>query len=73
MQRLSILQQPALLTSQALLTSHTMMQTTERKQNTSIMKDFNDWTVAKGRPLLDNGEGKLRTDSMRTILRMLAK
>ena len=50
-----------------------MMQTTERKQITSIMKDFHDWTVAKGRPLLDNGEGKLRTDSMRTILRMLAK
>jgi hypothetical protein len=23
------------------------------------MQNFKDWTVAKGRPLLDNGEGKL--------------
>ena len=47
-----MLQQPPLLT--AIITPKLNNEKPQEEQ----IKKFKQWTVAKGRPLLDNGEGK---------------
>ena len=54
----SITQQPTLL--KAMITPKQHNQTTQAKH----ILEFKQWTVATGRPLLDNGEGKFTFDQI---------